>query len=122
MGRRWYVAKSLSPKLDKFVLAFRGDKPPKSIPIMNREVQVKVVKDLTNQAGEPLWGLFSIDENLIRLEENCHDWREILLHESIHGFLELSTANHTLTEDQEEVIVKMVQYHIYPLLKPFLTP
>lgn len=116
------MEKKSKPKLDKFILAFHGAKPPKSIPIMNRDVEVKVVKDLVNQAGEPLWGLFSIDENLIRLDETCPDWREILLHESIHGFLELSTANYTLTEDQEEVIVKMIQYHIYPLLRPFLTP
>lgn len=116
------MAKSLSPKLDKFVLAFRGDKPPKSIPIMNRELSVKVVSDIKDDNGKELWGQFYIDDNSIKLHEDCPDWREILFHECMHALLELSTTNFTLTEDEEECVVTALQYHLYPLLKPFLIP
>jgi hypothetical protein len=95
-------------------LAFNRKHPPRSVMICGQKVTVKVVAYLEDDSEE-LLGAFNGETKTIFILKGSN-WKQTLLHESIHAALYFSGAGEGLTISKEESIVLALEHGLWPLL------
>lgn len=93
---------------------FNLKRPPRSVMICGQKVTVKVVAYLEDDAEE-LLGAFNGETKTIYILKGSN-WKQTLLHESIHACLYFSGAGEGLTMSKEESIVLALEHGLWPLL------
>lgn len=81
-------------------------KPPKSIDVFGKKVHIKIVKELLDDDGNELEGLYQPAESEIQL---AHCTMQVLLHELIHAVCNRTGVRQSnVSTELEEVISENV--------------
>lgn len=90
----------------------------KHITVGGQRYKIKYVQGLMNNEGESLDGLVLFEKRIIYIDKALppSQRRSTLLHELLHICLEQTGLQHP-NEDDEEHLVRCIEYRLAPLLK-----